>query len=153
MKTIFHTLSSAFAAWKTGAIARPWMFAGLMASLSALTGCHAHARAATTAAVVVEEPVMEVAVAPVAVETYPRHAYRGRYVYLVDGHWYYRSGARWVVYTVEPVALSRVRVGYQATVRTHAAARPEMASPKPHAKSSGKKKGHARGHGQGHKKH
>ncbi len=114
------------------AAASRWLFAGLFASLLGAAGCQA--RATTAASVQVEEPVMEVATVPVAIETYPRHAYQGRYVYLVDGRWYYRARGRWVVYTAEPVALARVRVGFEASARAHGRSHPEIASPRPQVK-------------------
>jgi hypothetical protein len=115
-----------------------WPFVGLFALALASVGCVA--RATTRAAVVVEEPVVEVATVPVMIESYPRHYYRGSYVYLVDGRWYYHARGRWVVYRTEPQALVSVRLGYEAKARTHYQRRPEAASPEP--RSRGKKKGH-----------
>src|SRR4051812_4209626 len=37
-----------------------------------------------------EEPVVVVQTVPVAIESYPRHTYRGSDVFLVDGQWYWR---------------------------------------------------------------
>jgi hypothetical protein len=98
------------------------------------------ARATTAAAVVVDEPVVEVTTVPVMIESYPRHYYRGAYVYLVDGRWYYRASGRWVVYSTEPQALASVRVGYETKLGRHHRPRPEVASPEP--RSRGKKRGH-----------
>jgi hypothetical protein len=114
------------------------MLVGLFAVMMGTVGCLA--RVSTASAVVVDEPVVEVATVPVTIESYPRHYYRGAYVYLVDGRWYYRASGRWVVYRTEPQALVNVRVGYQAKLGTHYRPSPEVASPEP--RQRGKKKGH-----------
>ena len=110
---------------------------GLGALAISSAGCYA--RAVTRGGVVVEEPSVEVETAPVEVEAvpveveaYPSYVYRGSYVYLVDGRWYYRSSGRWVVYRVEPRALASVRVSYEAKYGRHYRPRIENASPRPH---------------------
>jgi hypothetical protein len=115
-----------------------WTLVGLSALMMGTTGCLA--RVTTASAVVVEEPVVEVATVPVTIESYPRHHYRGAYVYLVDGRWYYRASGRWVVYRTEPQALVKVRMGYEAKLGRHHRPQSEIASPTPHQR--GKKKGH-----------
>jgi hypothetical protein len=115
-----------------------WTLVGFFALMMGTTGCVA--RATTGAVVVVDEPVVEVATVPVMIESYPRHYYRGSYVYLVDGQWYYRAHGRWVVYRTEPRALVKVRAGYQAKLGVHYRPNAEVASPAP--RPHGKKKGH-----------
>lgn len=71
-------------------------------------GCYATAH---THAYAGAEPVyVETDYIPVHVETYPRYEYAGRTVYLVDGHWYYRRGPRWVYFRDEPEELARRRL-------------------------------------------
>jgi len=65
------------------------------------TGCYAEA---TTGAVVATEYV------PAHVDVYPREYYDGHVVYLINDHWYYHDGARWVYYRQEPEVLVRRRV-------------------------------------------
>jgi hypothetical protein len=77
-------------------------------------GCYAAA-----GGVVYGYPVAEVEVVPVEIATYPRYYYRGSYAYLVDGRWYYRSGARWVVFESEPPELR----SYRYHVEPHLVAR------------------------------
>jgi hypothetical protein len=64
-------------------------------------GCYAQAR---TGAVVETDYV------PAHVDVYPREYYDGHAVYLINDHWYYHDGARWVYYRQEPEALVRRRV-------------------------------------------
>lgn len=72
----------------------------IAAACGALTGCYAEA---TTGADI------EYA-APVAnVEVYPHEYYDGHVVYLVNDHWYYREGPRWVYYHSEPPVLYQRR--------------------------------------------
>lgn len=105
-------------------------------------GCEAHAY--TTGSAVVAEPVaeaevdttpVEVQTVPVYVESYPSYVYRGRTVYLVDGHWYHRSNNHWRTYRVEPQGLASVRVSYEARFGRHYRPRVENASPVAHPHS------------------
>jgi hypothetical protein len=98
-------------------------------------GCYA---GVGTRAAVYSEPVVYtdpsvvvVQTVPAEIERYPRHYYRGSYVYLVDGQWYVRSSGRWVVYRSEPRDLARVRVSYEAKYGRHYRPRHEHASPPP----------------------
>lgn len=83
-----------------------------------LGGCRASVESrpviAYSAPVVYAEPVIVVTAAPEEIESYPRHRYHGRYVYLVDGRWYSNSRGRWGVYRSEPRDLVNVRVSYEA---------------------------------------
>lgn len=139
-KTTQFPLYSTIAQGTVRGLRSGWTLVGLVALALGTLGCVA--RATTGAAVVVEEPVVEVATVPVLIESYPRHYYRGTYVYLVDGRWYYRASGRWVVYRSEPQALVSVRVGYETKLGRHHRPRPDLASPDP--RSRGKKKGHHR---------
>ena len=51
-------------------------------------GCYAEART--------QPAYVEAAYVPPHIEAYPSYYYEGRTVYLVNDHWYYRSGPRWV---------------------------------------------------------
>lgn len=107
---------------------------GLALGALALGSAGCVARAYTGAAVVYEEPTVEVATVPAEIEYYPRHEYNGTAVYLVEGRWYHHSHDRWVVYRAEPRALASVRVSYEAKYGRNYRPRPEHRSPraKPH---------------------
>jgi hypothetical protein len=49
---------------------------------------------------------------PPGIYGYPRIAYGGSYVYLVDRRWYYPAGHRWVIIQGEPPELYRYRTTY-----------------------------------------
>jgi len=97
------------------------------------TGCYARTAGSASVVysepVVYDEPVVVVQTVPVEIESYPRHRYRGSFVYLVDGRWYWRSRGRWVVYRSEPRDLATVRVSYEARYGRHYRPRNENASP------------------------
>ncbi|MEO7327806.1 MAG: hypothetical protein ABI193_04470, partial [Minicystis sp.] len=75
------------------------------------TGCYAQARATPVAYVetTVSTPVVyvEATEAPIEVEfqAYPQEQYEGHVVYYYHDRWYYRDGARWAYYRVEPQVL------------------------------------------------
>ena len=84
---------------------------GLLGILIVAPGCYATAGAYTDADYVEADYV------PARVDVYPSYVYAGRTVYLVDGHWYYRRGPRWVYYRSEPAELQRRRVYVQRAPR------------------------------------
>ena len=139
-KTTHSPLFSTIAEGAVRGLRSRWTLVGLFSLALGTVGCVA--RATTATAVVVDEPVVEVATVPVLIESYPRHYYRGTYVYLVDGRWYYRASGRWVAYRSEPQALASGRVSYETKLGRHYRPRPDLASPEP--RSRGKKKGHHR---------
>jgi hypothetical protein len=72
-----------------------WMALGLMFATSALS---VGACAPSGAYVEVDYP-------PRNIVAYPYVIYEGRSTYYVDGHWYYRDGARWAYYRDPPARL------------------------------------------------
>lgn len=72
------------------------------AVLATMSGCYAEA---TTGA----DVEYETAAPAVDVEVYPHEYYEGHVVYLVNDHWYYRDGPRWVYYRREPQVLYQRR--------------------------------------------
>ncbi|MFO0758763.1 MAG: hypothetical protein U0359_19890 [Byssovorax sp.] len=88
------------------------------AALVALTwlagGCYARAGVVAEAPEVeTDADVVWVERPPTNIEVYPHEVYAGTTVYLVDGRWYRRAGARWVVYRREPVELARRRAVHE----------------------------------------
>ena len=128
----YRPLFSRIAEGASSALRSPWLLCTGLALMLGTSGCVAHAT--TGAAVVVDEPEVDVETVPVAIESYPRYYYGGDYVYLVDGRWYHHRHGHWVTYTVEPRPLVDVRVGFQARYGAHYRPRPEVASPpaRPH---------------------
>lgn len=95
----------------------------------AFTGCLAWAASASTASA--DPIVVDVEVAPPAIESYPHTVYEGQPVYYYDGHWYGRRGPHWVYYREEPRPLVVYRASpeyrrYEAPprARRHYEARP-----------------------------
>jgi hypothetical protein len=78
--------------------------------------------------VVADDTVVEAEFVPVDVYSRPRYYYGNRYVYLVDGRWYYPAHRGWAVYRREPVELQRQRVRYYDHYRTYRA--PEYGYPR-----------------------
>jgi hypothetical protein len=61
----------------------------------------------------------EAAYVPSDITTYPHTLYQGQIVYLVNDHWYYRNGSRWVYYQREPDVLVQQRAYVQQAPRAH----------------------------------
>jgi hypothetical protein len=73
------------------------------------------------AAPVGPDPVYaEAAYVPSDIASYPHTLYQGQLVYLVNDHWYYRNGSRWVYYQREPDVLVQQRTYIQQAPRAHA---------------------------------
>lgn len=84
--------------------------AGCAAEVQTRAVAPAHQTVVVRELTVAEEPVVHTWVVPVDIEARPRVYYRGRYVYYIDGRWYYRTRHGWVYYRREPRALAEYRV-------------------------------------------
>lgn len=80
---------------------------GLLGILLGAAGCYATAGAYT------EADYVDADHEPPEIDVYPHSIYDGRTVYLVNGHWYYRRGPRWVYYRAEPAELYQRRMYYE----------------------------------------
>jgi hypothetical protein len=88
---------------------------GLLALLVAASGCYATAGAYTDT----DADYVDADYVPTEVEAYPQYVYGGRTVYLVNGHWYYRRGPRWVYYRAEPGELRERRAYFERDRARH----------------------------------
>ncbi|HEX7478273.1 MAG TPA: hypothetical protein VF331_10740 [Polyangiales bacterium] len=87
------------------------MFVTLPLLAGAASGCFAS---------VGPDPVyVEADYIPPDVTIYPHTLYQGQVVYLVNDHWYYRDGPRWVYYRREPEVLVRQRTYVQQAPRAY----------------------------------
>jgi hypothetical protein len=91
-------------------ISRALLSAGVFAALT--SGCGLFGGGGVV--VRTPAPYVEVASAPVEVETSPQVVYEGRPTYYYQDHWYYREGPNWRYYREEPSVLIERRQHFHA---------------------------------------